>query len=48
MLNPKADGESCFWWLCALVLATSAIFQVITTFKMYLKEGGDKLKRWKE
>lgn len=43
MVNQKADGDSCFWWLCALFSAPSAIFCVITAFKMYLKREGINL-----
>lgn len=46
MLNWKADGKHCFWWLYALVLASSAIFHLISLSKKYLKEEGNKLKLW--
>lgn len=48
MLNWKADGKHCFWWLYALVLAFSAIFHFISILKKYLKKEGDKLKLWME
>lgn len=48
MLNWKVDGKHCFWWLYALVLASSAIFHLINVLKKYLKEEGDKVKLWME